>query len=88
MTHIKNISYYFRCTVIFTNQVQSDPAIMFGDPIKPIGGNIVAHASTYRTYFKKSGKNRIARMVDSPEHKQMDASFILDEKGISDKDEE
>ncbi len=88
MTHIKNISYYFRCTVLFTNQVQSDPAIMFGDPIKPIGGNIVAHASTYRTYFKKSGKNRIARMVDSPEHKQMDASFILNEKGISDKDEE
>ena len=88
MTHIKNISYYFRCTVLFTNQVQSDPAIMFGDPIKPIGGNIVAHASTYRTYFKKSGKKRIARMVDSPEHKQMDASFVLDEKGISDKDEE
>lgn len=87
MTHIKNISYYFRCTVIFTNQVQSDPAIMFGDPIKPIGGNIVAHASTYRMYFKKSGKNRIARMVDSPEHKQMDASFILDEKGISDAEE-
>ena len=84
MTHIKNISYYFRCTVIFTNQVQSDPAIMFGDPIKPIGGNIVAHASTYRIYFKKSGKNRIARMVDSPEHKQMDASFILNERGIAD----
>ena len=87
MTHIKNISYYFRCTVIFTNQVQSDPAIMFGDPIKPIGGNIVAHASTYRIYFKKSGKNRIARMVDSPEHKQMDASFILNERGIADAEE-
>jgi DNA repair protein RadA len=57
---------------------------MFGDPIKPIGGNIVAHASTYRIYFKKSGKNRIARMVDSPEHKQMDASFILNERGIAD----
>jgi DNA repair protein RadA len=53
MTHLKNISYYFRTTVIFTNQVQSDPAIMFGDPIKPIGGNIVGHASTYRIYFKK-----------------------------------
>lgn len=84
MTHIKNISYYFRCSVIFTNQVQSDPSVMFGDPIKPIGGNIVGHASTYRVYFKKSGKKRIARMVDSPEHAQRDASYCLNEKGIDD----
>lgn len=85
MTHLKNISFYFKCTVVFTNQVQSDPAVMFGDPIKPIGGNVVGHASTYRIYFKKSGKKRIARMVDSPEHPQQDAEFILDARGISDK---
>ena len=84
MTHIKNISFYFKCTVVFTTQVQSDPAVMFGDPIKPIGGNIVGHASTYRIYFKKSGKKRIARMVDSPEHPQTDAEFALNEKGIDD----
>ena len=84
MTHLKNISFYFKCTVVFTNQVQSDPAVMFGDPIKPIGGNIVGHASTYRIYFKKSGKKRIARMVDSPEHPQTDAEFALNAKGIDD----
>ena len=81
MTHIKNISFYFRCPVVFTNQVQSDPSMMFGDPIKPIGGNVVAHASTYRIYFKKSGKKRLARMVDSPEHAQADAEYILTAKG-------
>ena len=84
MTHIKNISFFFRCPVIFTNQVQSDPAMMFGDPIKPIGGNVVAHASTYRIYFKKSGKKRLARMVDSPEHALADAEYILTEKGLVD----
>lgn len=84
MTHLKNISYYFRCVVVFTNQVQSDPAIMFGDPVKPIGGNVVGHASTYRIYFKKSGKKRIARMVDSPEHAQADAEFVLTNVGITD----
>ena len=84
MTHIKNISFYFRCVVLFTNQVQSDPSVMFGDPVKPIGGNIVAHASTYRVYLKKSGKKRIARMVDSPEHEQKDASYQLTVKGIED----
>lgn len=84
MSHIKNISFYFRCVVLFTNQVQSDPSVMFGDPVKPIGGNIVAHASTYRVYLKKSGKKRIARMVDSPEHEQKDASYQLTVKGIED----
>ena len=87
MTHIKNISYFFNCTVLFTNQVQSDPSIMFGDPVKPIGGNIVGHASTYRMYFKKSGRKRIARMVDSPEHPMADAEFTLGERGIQDVEE-
>jgi DNA repair protein RadA len=62
----------------------TDPSVMFGDPVKPIGGNIVAHASTYRVYLKKSGKKRIARMVDSPEHEQKDASYQLTVKGIED----
>ena len=83
MSHIKNISFYFRCAVVFTNQVQSDPSMKFGDPIKPIGGNVVAHASTYRLYFKKSGKKRLARMIDSPEHAMADAEYILDAKGMS-----
>ena len=87
MTHLKNISFYFKCTVLYTNQVQSDPSIMFGDPTKPIGGNVVGHAATYRMYFKKSGRKRIARMVDSPEHPIADAEFQLDAKGISDKKE-
>ena len=68
--------------LLVTNQVQSDPAVMFGDPIKPIGGNIVGHASTYRIYFKKAGKKRIARMIDSPEHPQADAEFSLTVKGV------
>ena len=87
MTHLKNISFYFRCTVVYTNQVLSDPSIMFGDPTKPIGGNVVGHAATYRIYFKKSGRKRIARMVDSPEHPVADAPFALDAKGISDVEE-
>ncbi len=82
MTHLKNITFYFTCVVLFTNQVQTDPSVMFGDPIKPIGGNVVGHASTYRIYFKKSGKKRIARMVDSPEDPTQDIQFSLSSKGI------
>ena len=87
MTHLKNISYYFGCVVLFTNQVQSDPSIMFGDPVKPIGGHIVGHAPTYRIYFKKSGRKHIARMVDSPEDPVADMQFDLSDKGIVDFEE-
>ena len=87
MTHLKNISYYFNTVVLFTNQVQSDPSIMFGDPVKPIGGHIVGHAPTYRIYFKKSGRKHIARMVDSPEDPVADMQFDLTDKGISDVEE-
>ena len=44
----------------------------------------MAHASTYRVYLKKSGKKRIARMIDSPEHEQKDAAYQLTVKGIED----
>jgi len=57
---------------------------MFGDPIKPIGGNVVGHASTYRIYFKKQGKKRIARMVDSPKDALLECQYTLNEKGIDD----
>jgi len=44
----------------------SDPAggigAMYGDNKKPIGGNILAHASTTRIYLKKGkGDDRIAK---------------------------
>ena len=67
-----------------TNQIQSSPDAIFGDSVRPTGGNVVAHTSTYRIYLKKSGKNRIARMVDSPYHAEREVLFALTEKGISD----
>ena len=69
---------------IMTNQVMSSPDQFFGDPTKPIGGNVVAHTSTYRIYFKKSGKKRIARMVDSPHHPEQEVIFALGEEGVID----
>ena len=78
----------YNCAAIATNQVMSSPDVFFGDPTRPIGGNIIAHTSTYRVYFKKSGKKRIARMVDSPHHPEQEVIFILTEAGISDPEED
>lgn len=78
----------YNCAALATNQVMSSPDVFFGDPTRPIGGNIIAHTSTYRVYFKKSGKKRIARMVDSPHHPEQEVIFMLTEAGISDPEED
>jgi hypothetical protein len=52
----------------YNQQVQSSPDTFFGDPTKAAGGNILGHSSTYRIYLRKSGENRVAKMMDSPYH--------------------
>ena len=74
----------YEVAVVFTNQIQASPDAVFGDTVRPAGGNVVAHTSTYRIFLKKSGKNRIARMVDSPYHAEREILFTLTESGISD----
>ena len=36
----------YNCAAIATNQVMASPDVFFGDPTRPIGGNVVAHTST------------------------------------------
>lgn len=56
--------------VVLTNQVMSDPAggmTFVADPKKPVGGHVLAHASTQRIYLRKGkGEQRVAKVVDSP----------------------
>jgi len=78
----------YNCAALATNQVMASPDVFFGDPTKPIGGNVVAHTSTYRIYFKKSGKKRIARMVDSPHHPEEEVIFTVTEGGVADPEDE
>jgi DNA repair protein RadA len=73
-----------KIAVVITNQIQASPDAIFGDPNKATGGNVMAHTSTYRLYLKKAGKNRIARMVDSPYHLEREILFALNEQGIGD----
>jgi DNA repair protein RadA len=78
------IAATYRVAVLATNQIQSSPDSIFGDSFRPIGGHVVAHTSTYRVYLKRSGKNRIARMVDSPYHPEREVLFTLAESGVED----
>jgi len=74
--------------VVITNQVvaQVDGGALFAtDPKKPIGGHIMAHASTTRLYLRKGkGETRICKVFDSPCLPEAEAMFSITKDGIQD----
>ena len=69
--------------VLVTNQVQSNPDSFFGDPTKPIGGNILGHKSTFRLYLRNSkGTKRIVRLVDAPNLPDGEAVMRVEDSGL------
>lgn len=65
-----------------TNQVQSDPgasALFAGaDGRKPVGGHVLAHASTTRVLLRKGrGEERVAKIIDSPSMALFQTSLSL-----------
>jgi DNA repair protein RadA len=78
------VAEVYNIAAVVTNQVQAQPDTFFGDPTKPAGGHIIAHACTYRIYLKKAGQDRKAIIVDSPCHPYSEAVFTVNEKGVAD----
>ncbi|KAK5171203.1 Meiotic recombination protein dmc1 [Saxophila tyrrhenica] len=81
----------FNVVVFMTNQVQSDPgasALFAGaDGRKAIGGHVLAHASTTRILLRKGrGEERVAKIMDSPDCPEKEASYIITTGGINDPD--
>ena len=75
----------YNVAVYVTNQVMADPAQFFGDPTKAVGGNIVAHASTFRIYLRKGKKgSRVAKLIDSPNLPESEACFMVTQEGLKD----
>ncbi|KAM0674215.1 recombinase rad51 [Gurleya vavrai] len=75
--------------VVITNQVvasvDGSAAMFAADPKKPIGGHIMAHASTTRLYLRKGrGENRICKIYDSPCLPEAEAVFSITNEGIDD----
>ena len=72
-----------------TNQVQSDPgaSALFAsaDGRKPIGGHVLAHASTTRVLLRKGrGEERVAKIQDSPDCPEREATYVITNGGIAD----
>jgi DNA repair protein RAD51 len=77
----------FGVAVVITNQVVAcvDGASMFGPTSKPIGGNIMAHASTTRLSIRKGrAEQRICKIYDSPCLPESEATFAINADGVGD----
>jgi len=87
MKKITRVIETWKLACLITNQVMNDPATPgFMDSIKPVGGNLVGHLSTYRLYIKRAGKKRIVRFVDSPAHAESEILMDIDVGGIKNAD--
>lgn len=89
---LTNLAETYGVAVVITNQVVASvdgaSAMFNADPKKPIGGNIIAHASTTRLYFRKGrGNTRICKIYDSPCLPDSEAVFSITENGIADPEE-
>ena len=85
LSEIRRLAEEFGIVVYYTNQVQAKPDAFFSDPTRPIGGHILAHASTYRVYLRKAKKERrIARLIDSPDLPEAEVIIRIGEEGVTD----
>ncbi|CAH1760820.1 23553_t:CDS:2 [Entrophospora sp. SA101] len=86
---LQRLADEFGVAVVVTNQVvatvDGNMAMFGGDTKKPVGGNIMAHTSTTRLYFRKASKeNRICKIYDSPCLPEAEATFAIGNGGIED----
>ncbi|GAB5371926.1 hypothetical protein AAMO2058_001622000 [Amorphochlora amoebiformis] len=88
LSKLIKIAEEFNVAVVITNQVVSDPgggAMFAVDPKKPIGGHIMAHASTTRLYLRKGrGEQRVCKIYDSPNLPESECIYQLSKGGICD----
>ncbi|KAK9368285.1 DNA recombination and repair protein Rad51, partial [Lipomyces kononenkoae] len=86
---LNRLSEEYNVAVFMTNQVQSDPgaSALFAaaDGRKPVGGHVLAHASATRIMLRKGrGEERVAKLQDSPDMPEREATYCIGEGGIQD----
>lgn len=88
LSRLQKIAEEYNVACFVTNQMTADPGATMSfqaDPKKPIGGHILAHASTTRVMFRKGrAENRIAKIYDSPDLPENEATFAISNGGVID----
>ncbi|RLF11244.1 MAG: DNA repair and recombination protein RadA [Thermoprotei archaeon] len=85
---LMRIAVTYNAVVAVTNQVMSSP-----DPRDPqekaVGGHIMGHGTTHRIWFwKRKGRKRLARVIDSPRLPEAEAWFEIQDGGLYDAEPE
>jgi DNA repair protein RAD51 len=86
---LQKIANEFGLAVVVTNQVfaqvDSGSSMFSGPQVKPIGGNIMAHASTTGLLLRKGrGEERVCKVVASPCLAEQEARFQIALEGVND----
>ncbi|KAF4573126.1 Meiotic recombination protein dmc1 [Pleurotus pulmonarius] len=89
--------YFSSYHLPFSDDINSNPSpsiladpgatmtFVAGGALKPIGGHILSHASSTRLFLRKGrAEERVAKLVDSPDRPESEASYKLDEGGWAD----
>ncbi|KAF1875421.1 hypothetical protein Lal_00006049 [Lupinus albus] len=85
---LQKLADEFGVAIVITNQVVSQvdgSAVFAGPQVKPIGGNIMAHATTTRLALRKGrGEERICKVISSPCLAEAEARFQICAEGVAD----
>jgi meiotic recombination protein DMC1 len=88
LSQLMKLAEQFNVAIFITNQVMSNPGATMSftaDPKVPVGGHVLAHASTTRLYLRKGKDNeRVCKIYDSPCLPSGEAVFCLTNDGIDD----
>ncbi len=86
LSFISKQAEILNCVGIITNQVASKPdGMFFGDPNKPIGGNMVGHTVTTRIFLRKGkATKRTATLTKNPELPDGKIEFAITTEGVQD----
>jgi DNA repair protein RadA len=87
LSKLLRVAEAFNIAIVITNQVLSTPDVIYGDPNKPTGGHVMAHACTHRLYLRRGKQNtRLAKVIDSPSLPEERVRFALTAAGVEDSD--
>lgn len=92
LSRLQKISEEYNVAVYITNQITSefnnDVMLTLDGVPKPVGGNVLAHASTTRLALRKGrGNRRLAKVFDSPDLEEREVSYVITTGGIADTDD-
>jgi DNA repair protein RadA len=82
---LQNIAHVYNIAVVITNQIQTTPNEWTSNSDIPVGGNVLAHTSTFRIRLSGSNPDKMwAKLVSSPCYPQDEISFAITDRGIVD----